>query len=83
MHSILLSPQARWIAGSILCLAVSSHLALGADASGIRIAAPSLGWVLAPDGSQVIEITGVPESPRATDAPTAVSGDTFADTVVD
>ena len=41
-----------------------SGLALAADSSGVRISAPALGWLLSPDGSQLIQMTGVAESPR-------------------
>lgn len=42
-----------------------SGLAIAADSSGVRISAPALGWLLSPDGSQLIQLTGVAESPRA------------------
>lgn len=37
---------------------------LHAQNASVRISAPALGWVLSHDGSQVIAITGVTESPR-------------------
>ncbi|MBI2685638.1 MAG: hypothetical protein HYX27_04925 [Acidobacteria bacterium] len=48
----------------MLSLAIVSGLVLAAEPSAIRISAPSLGWVLAADGSQVVEISGLADSPR-------------------
>lgn len=64
MHCKLLKNQARRIAESLLSLAFTSGLVLAAEAPAIRISAPSIGWILAADGTQAIEITGVTESPR-------------------
>ena len=64
MHCKLLNHKARWIAESLLSLAVASGLTIAAESPDIRISAPSLGWVLAADGSQVIELAGVSDSPR-------------------
>lgn len=65
MHCKLLKNKARRIAESLLSLAITSGLVMAAESPDIRISAPSLGWILAADGSQALEITGVTESPRA------------------
>lgn len=49
----------------MLGLAIGMGPAIWAESPGIRITAPSLGWVLSPDGTQVTEIAGVAASPRA------------------
>lgn len=54
--------SSRRIATPLLGLALISALSSAAD---LRVSAPGLGWLLSPDGTQVIAITGVPESPRA------------------
>lgn len=65
MHCKLLKNKARRIAESLLSLAITSGLIMAAESPDIRISAPTLGWILAADGSQAIEITGVTDSPRA------------------
>lgn len=65
MHCKSLKQNTRRIAGSLLGLALLPGLAIGAEAPGIRLSPPTLGWILAPDGSQIVEITGVTDSPRA------------------
>jgi hypothetical protein len=65
MHCKLLKNNARRIAESLLSLAITSGLIMAAESPDIRISAPTLGWILAADGSQAIEITGVTDSPRA------------------
>lgn len=59
MHWKLMATPPRGIALLILtaCLTLSGQ-------SAARIAAPALGWLLSPDGSEVIGITGVIDSPR-------------------
>ena len=64
MHCKLLKNKARRIAESLLSLAITSGLVMAAEGPDIRISAPSLGWILAADGSQAIEITGITDSPR-------------------
>ena len=64
MHCKLLKTRARRIAESLLSLAITSGLIMAAESPDIRISAPSLGWILASDGSQAVEITGVADSPR-------------------
>lgn len=54
----------RWIARLFLNLATVSGLSLVAEPPAIRLSAPPVGWVLSPDGSHVLEITGIMESPR-------------------
>ena len=65
MHCKLLKNNARRIAESLLSLAITSGLIMAAESPDIRISAPSIGWILASDGSQAVEITGVSDSPRA------------------
>ena len=65
MQCKLSSHHLRRIARLLLILAAVPSLAPAADSSGIRLTAPAIGWILAPDGSQLIEITGIISSPRA------------------
>ena len=65
MQSKLLSHHLRRIASLVLILAAMASLAPAADSSGIRLSAPAIGWILAPGGSELIEITGIISSPRA------------------
>ena len=65
MQCKLLGHHPRRIARLLLILAAVPSLAPAADSSGIRLSAPAIGWILAPDGSQLIEITGIISSPRA------------------
>ena len=65
MQSTPFEKHPRRIAKLLLILAGVPCLPLAAQAPAIRISAPTLGWVLSSDGTQLIEIAGVPESPRA------------------
>ncbi len=65
LSSICFLCSSRRIANPFLGLALIPALVSAAD---LRVSAPGLGWLLSPDGRQVIAITGVPESPRAGDA---------------
>lgn len=49
----------------MLGLAIGMGPAVWAETPEVRITAPSLGWVLSPDGNQITEIAGVASSPRA------------------
>ncbi|MBL8237545.1 MAG: hypothetical protein JNM66_09015 [Bryobacterales bacterium] len=49
----------------VLVSGLSSALTLAAESPAVRFSSPSMGWILAADGSQAIEITGVADSPRA------------------
>lgn len=64
MQSTPLITPPRRIAKFLLILAAIPGLALAADSAGIRFSSPSIGWVLAADGSQLIEIAGIDSSPR-------------------
>jgi len=64
MQSKLLNLLARRIAGPLLSLTLAGPTLLQAETPGARFSAPKLGWVLSPDGAQLIEITGVLDSPR-------------------
>lgn len=58
--------QTRRIARLILALAALPGIGIAADPPAIRVSAPTLvGWVTVQDGSQIIEIAGIAESPRA------------------
>lgn len=59
MHWKLLVTPPRGIA--VLILTVSMALS---GQTAARISAPALGWLLSPDGAEIIGITGVIESPR-------------------
>lgn len=59
MHWKLLEKPTRGIAALIL----TASLALSGQ-SAARISAPALGWLLSPDGTEVISITGIVDSPR-------------------
>lgn len=59
MHWKLLAKPTRGIAILIL----TASLALTGQ-SAARISAPALGWLLSPDGTEIIGITGVVDSPR-------------------
>ena len=65
MQSKPLTKHSRRIARLLPFLAALPGLALAAESTGIRLSSPTLGWVLASDGSQLIEIAGIAESPRA------------------
>lgn len=65
LSSICSFRSPRRIATPLLGLALISALSSAAD---LRVSAPGLGWVLSPDGTQMIAITGVPDSPRAGEA---------------
>ncbi len=49
----------------LLILAALPGLIPAAESAGIRLSAPALGWILASDGAQLIEIAGIAASPRA------------------
>lgn len=59
MHWKLLAKPTRGIAALIL----TASLDLSGQ-SGARISAPALGWLLSPDGNEIISITGIVDSPR-------------------
>jgi len=59
MHWKLMAKPPRGIAVLIL----TASMALSGQIAA-RISAPALGWLLSPDGSEVIGITGVVDSPR-------------------
>jgi len=65
MHCKQFHQTPRRIAILLRALAIVTGLTLAAESPAVRLSAPSLAWILAPGGSQVIEITGIPESPRA------------------
>jgi hypothetical protein len=50
--------------GAFTCLLLMPATSVCAAPSGPRLSVPALGWVLSPDGSQLLEIAGLPESPR-------------------
>jgi len=60
-----LTKHSRRIASLLPFLAALPGMALAAESPGIRLSSPTLGWVLASDGSQLIEIAGIAASPRA------------------
>ena len=65
MQSKLLTKHSRRIAGLLPFLAALPGLAFAAESPGIRLSSPTIGWVLASDGLQLIEIAGIAASPRA------------------
>jgi hypothetical protein len=65
MNSTPSIKSARRIARLFLSLATLPGLPIAAEPPSPRLSAPAIGWVLAADGSQVIEIAGIAESPRA------------------
>ena len=64
MHCLQFHLLPRRIATGIVQLVALSCFVSDAQTPGIRLSAPSLGWILAANGSQLVEITGLSMSPR-------------------
>jgi hypothetical protein len=69
MHCKQLNQNPRRIAillrTFVLVSGLTAAMTWAAEPAAVRLSAPSLGWVLAADGSQAIEINGITDSPRA------------------
>ncbi len=62
MHSIC--PRLMPAVGAVTCLLLMPATSVCAPPPAPRLSVPALGWVLSPDGSQLLELAGLPESPR-------------------